>query len=50
MSPEEIAIAIQAFLELEPEIQRGIVSLLHLIQKSKPGSPPAPMPQAAPGE
>lgn len=39
MSPAEIALAIQAFLELEPEIQNGIVALVHLIHKPKPAVP-----------
>lgn len=43
MTPEEIALAIQAFIELEPEAQKGImaalkgvVGLVHLLHKPKP--------------
>lgn len=35
MTPAEIAAAIEAFLQLEPEIQKGIVALIHLIHKPK---------------
>lgn len=53
MTPAEIEAAVQAFLELEPEIQKGVAALIHLIHhKSKPATPaqtPAPAAPAAQG-
>ena len=43
MNSQEIALAVQAFLELEPEIQKAIVALVHLFHKSKPTPAPAPV-------
>jgi len=40
MTPEEIALALQAFVELEPEVQKGIVALVHLFHKPKAAAPP----------
>lgn len=48
MTPAEVALAIQAFLELEPDIQKGIVGLIHLIHKPKPTIAPVVVFQAAP--
>jgi hypothetical protein len=48
MTPEEIALAVQAFLELEPELQKGIVALVHLIHKPNPAAAPAPTGSSAP--
>lgn len=45
MTPEEIALAIQAFLDLEPEIQKGIVGLVHLFHKQKKMQQAAPAPE-----
>ena len=39
MTPEEIALALQAFVELEPEVQKGIVALVHLFHKPKAAAP-----------
>lgn len=36
MTPEEISLAVQAFLELEPEIQKAVVAIVHLLRKRKP--------------
>lgn len=51
MTPEEIALAVQAFMQLEPEVQKGIVALVHLFHKSKTSLPvltpgPTPTPEA----
>jgi hypothetical protein len=48
MTPAEVALAIQAFLELEPEVQKGIVGLIHLIHNPKPTIPPVVIFQPAP--
>lgn len=39
MTPEEIALAVQAFMQLEPEVQKGIVALVHLFHKKKTAQP-----------
>lgn len=39
MTPAEIGGAIEVFLQLEPEIQKGIVALIHLIHKPNPMIP-----------
>ena len=36
MSPAEIIAAVQAFNLLEPEAQRGIVALIHVLHKKSP--------------
>ena len=46
MNPAEIIAAIEAFKELEPEIQKGIGAIIHLFHKKKQ---PAPAPQAVTG-
>jgi hypothetical protein len=33
MNPAELQLALQAFLLLEPEVQRGIIELVHLIDR-----------------
>ena len=40
MTPQEIALAIQAFMELEPEVQKGIVAIVHLFHKPKVAAAP----------
>jgi len=41
MNSEEILLALQAFTDLEPEIQKGIVALIHLFHKQKAAPSPA---------
>jgi hypothetical protein len=45
MSPAEIIAAVEAFKDLEPEIQKGIGAIIHLFHKKKQANPaPAPPP------
>jgi hypothetical protein len=39
LNPAEIIAAIEAFKELEPEIQKGIVAIIHLFHKKKQPTP-----------
>jgi hypothetical protein len=43
MNAAEILAAIQAFNLLEPEVQKGIVALIHLLAKPKQPPPPPPV-------
>lgn len=36
MTPAEIEAAIEAFNLLEPEVQKGVAALIHLLHKSPP--------------
>ena len=37
MTPEEIAAALEVFNLLEPEVQKGIVALIHLFRAKQTG-------------
>ena len=36
MTPEEIQAALEAFQLLEPEVQKGVAGLIHLLHKKPP--------------
>lgn len=47
MTPDEILAAIEAFVQLEPEIQKGIVSLVRLIHQRRRTEATVPKPTLA---
>jgi hypothetical protein len=47
MTPSEIIAAVEAFKDLEPEIQKGIGAIIHLFHKKKQPAT-APMPTTPP--